>query len=105
MAENRICITGLRRSKVPTLRAPLSLLFVVRTTRHVFPFFPLGASLGSSNDRAFSHAIVTFALYLRFSSVRTLKPRCNVLLHSHEQPRRRRRRLLLGSRILSKWLR
>lgn len=103
MAENRICITGLRRSKVPAVRAPLLSLFVVRSLDvYVFSFFSTRSRSEKwySNDRARSRtrssSSLTFA-YLPFT--RTLKPHCNVLLHSHERLGR------LSSRVSPKWLR
>lgn len=81
LGENRICITGLRRSKVPAVRTPLLSLFVLRSWVRS-PFFFACSPLGKwySNDRAAIFAAACF----RFPSVRTLKLRCNVLLHSHE---------------------
>lgn len=47
MVENRICITGLRRSKVLAVRAPLSMLFVA-CSWYVLSFSSLGLSRGNS---------------------------------------------------------
>jgi len=46
MAENRICITGLRHSKVPAVRAPLLSLFAA-CSWCVHPFSSLGLSRGN----------------------------------------------------------
>lgn len=99
MAENRICITGLRRSKVPAVRAPLLSLFAALS---LFPtvlcaFSPFFLSLSRSRRngivmiaRASPHdsrlrppSPTYLPTYLPFT--RTLKPHCNVLPRSHER--------------------
>lgn len=85
-------ITGVRRCRQLERRFRC---FLSCTPRHVFPFSSPGLSLSLGVvmiAHSLSREILTFA-YLRLSFARTLKPHCNVLLHSHEPHSARMRRV------------
>lgn len=93
MAENRICITGLRRSKVPAVRAQRAFVEPSPLLPESFSSSPLGLSRRNGIVMiAFPHnpPFANLHSYLRLLSLSvsrnsTLKPHCNVLLHPHER--------------------